>query len=124
MEMGCGTTTWCGQAEQKRHRRKSANEAENCLILLTRQASTKNAAPPRIPRPGQGSRREGEGGRGGRAVLLTGQTCQSRQLLTEGVAAHNYADGRQYEAEAEAEADRDADADAAGGEGGVAGAGG
>lgn len=63
--MGCGTPTWCGQAEQKRHRRKSANEAENCLILLTRQASTKNAAPPRIPRPGQGSRREWEGGVGG-----------------------------------------------------------
>lgn len=82
---------------------KSANQAENCLILLTRQASTKNAAPPRIPclaRAGQAARVRGEGEAGG-AELLTGQTCQSRrrwrQLLTEGVAAHNYADCRQDE---------------------------
>lgn len=77
-----------GQAQAK-----SANHAENCLILLTRHAGTKNVAPPRIPRQGRAGLGLGRLGQAG-ADLLTGQTCQSRQLLTEGVAAHNYADCR------------------------------
>lgn len=80
-----------GQAQAK-----SANHAENCLILLTRHAGTKNVEPPRIPRQGRAGQNGvglGSMGQAG-ADLLTGQTCQSRQLLTEGVAAHNYADCR------------------------------
>lgn len=72
----------CADDEVRTGRAKSANQAENCLILLTRQPSTKNEPtewgpkePLRIPCSSPSDP----------AALLTGQS------LTEGVAAHNYA---------------------------------